>query len=85
MEQKRGLYDELAAVVLPLPHRFFTSVIISVEKLVATSVPDSFQMIPLQEGLSVRRTMGQDVFVAAYSMYLQANTMTTHPLVPHGT
>ena len=32
-----------------------------------------------------RRTMGQDVFVAAYSMYLQANTMTTHPLVPHGT
>ena len=34
---------------------------------------------------SARRTMGQDVFVAAYSMYLQANTMTTHPLVPHGT
>ena len=31
------------------------------------------------------RTMGQDVFVAAYSMYLQANTMITHPLVPHGT
>ena len=57
MEQKRGLYDELAAVVLPLPHRFFTSVIISVEKLVATSVPDSFQMIPLQEGLSVRRSL----------------------------
>ena len=35
--------------------------------------------------LSVRPTMGQDMFVAAYSMYLQANTMTTPPLVPHGT
>ena len=29
-----------------------------------------------------RRTLGQIVFVAAYSMYFRANTTTTYPLAP---